>query len=504
MVSDDSTTTSASTASAANGRGTRKPQHRSRNVVFVHLDLGVGGAEQLVVRLASASLRDGDRPTIMTTHCSPTHCFDEVKPGGPLSPFVRVRGAWIPSSMAGRGTALCSALRIAWLTFAAIFESPARDADAYVVDVLPTGLPLLRWFRPSAAIVFYCHFPDKLLTRDTVNGVRTTTTTTKESGVVGLLRRVYRRVMNVLEEVTMDYADSLVVNSEFTRETVLREFPRLRHCTNETRRRPLRVLHPAVDFAKFENAHRNADDLPPEERTLLSRRPVVSLNRFERKKNVGVLIRAYADLRSRTQSSAVLPPLVIAGGYDPRNAENREHLEELRSLAKDSSLAENVDVFFRPNVSDSFRASLLSRASCLVYTPLNEHFGIVPVEAAYAETPVVAVNAGGPRETVAHGETGLLTEGDSVEVFSEALETLLLRTSEEERRAIGRRARARAERLFGVDAFRERWALLMDEAAAAAKRDRGDARTISLRAVVVTTTLLLLLIAVSAARGFGT
>jgi alpha-1,3/alpha-1,6-mannosyltransferase len=41
---------------------------------------------------------------------------------------------------------------------------------------------------------------------------------------------------------------------------------------------------------------------------------------------------------------------------------------------------------------------------------VQEHFGIVPVEAMYSGRPVVACASGGPRESVLDGETGLLCE----------------------------------------------------------------------------------------------
>lgn len=56
----------------------------------------------------------------------------------------------------------------------------------------------------------------------------------------------------------------------------------------------------------------------------------------------------------------------------------------------------------------------------LLYTPHNEHFGIVPIEAMYLECPVIAVNAGGPKETVVDDRTGFLCEQTSA-AFAEAM-----------------------------------------------------------------------------------
>ena len=37
---------------------------------------------------------------------------------------------------------------------------------------------------------------------------------------------------------------------------------------------------------------------------------------------------------------------------------------------------------------------------------MEEHFGIVPLEAMSVGTPVIAVDSGGPKETVENEETG--------------------------------------------------------------------------------------------------
>jgi alpha-1,3/alpha-1,6-mannosyltransferase len=90
--------------------------------------------------------------------------------------------------------------------------------------------------------------------------------------------------------------------------------------------------------------------------------------------------------------------LAMIGGYDPKNVENIEHFEELNELCKSLNLSEKV--VFLKSPSDEMKIKLLRRCQVLLYTPSNEHFGIVPLEAMYSRKPVIAVNSGGPTETV--------------------------------------------------------------------------------------------------------
>jgi glycosyltransferase involved in cell wall biosynthesis len=56
-----------------------------------------------------------------------------------------------------------------------------------------------------------------------------------------------------------------------------------------------------------------------------------------------------------------------------------------------------------------------------VLLPGTEDFGMVPVEAQACGTPVVALGAGGARETVIDGVTGVLVEAESADAFAEGL-----------------------------------------------------------------------------------
>lgn len=93
-------------------------------------------------------------------------------------------------------------------------------------------------------------------------------------------------------------------------------------------------------------------------------------------------------------------------------------MEELKSLAEKEGVSDRVN--FITSCSTAERNQLLSSYLCLLYTPTDEHFGIVPLEAMVAYKPVIACNSGGPMETVKNGVTGYLCEA-TPEDFSSAV-----------------------------------------------------------------------------------
>ena len=60
------------------------------------------------------------------------------------------------------------------------------------------------------------------------------------------------------------------------------------------------------------------------------------------------------------------------------------------------------------DLSNEDKLFLLQKSDVNLYTPVGEHFGIVPLEAMAAGVPVIAMASGGPLETVKNGETGYL------------------------------------------------------------------------------------------------
>lgn len=52
-----------------------------RNIVFVHPDLGIGGAERLVIDAAMGLQSLGHKVTILTSYRNKEHCFEEARDG---------------------------------------------------------------------------------------------------------------------------------------------------------------------------------------------------------------------------------------------------------------------------------------------------------------------------------------------------------------------------------------------------------------------------------------
>jgi len=232
---------------------------------------------------------------------------------------------------------------------------------------------------------------------------------------------------------TTGLADVIFVNSHFTESVFRSQFPSLGH-------KHVNVLYPSLNvdsISKFvENVggdtigtvlDNNGEAVEISGADLIDEKfqnVFVSLNRFEVKKNIELAIQAFAVLRKRLSDEDFKKSvLVLAGGYDLLNDENIAHYKSLKSLVADLMLVESVIFCLSP--SDALKFYLYKRASLVVYTPMNEHFGIVPLEAMYMGKPVLATKSGGPMETIEDKTTGFLCANDPVE-FCEIMHDVIL------------------------------------------------------------------------------
>ena len=126
---------------------------------------------------------------------------------------------------------------------------------------------------------------------------------------------------------------------------------------------------------------------------------VLSVNRLDRAKRIDLLIEAAASDGSLE--------IVIAG-----EGPDRERLER---LARERGL--NGRARFTGRIGESELADLYARCLAVYYAPVDEDYGMVPLEAFLSEKPVVTTtDAGGPLEVVSDGSTGLVVTPDVAEI----------------------------------------------------------------------------------------
>ncbi|KAG1854809.1 mannosyltransferase [Suillus subalutaceus] len=381
-------------------------------IAFIHPDLGIGGAERLVVDAALGLQSLGHSVDIYTSHRDQHHCFDETRDGR-LSVHHVIPP--LPRSIQGKFHIIFAHARQLHLTIHLMCTS-ARQYDVLFVDQLSTCIPFLRMFCGKRVLL--------------ANGAYVEDQRGKN---VSILKYIYRFPMDWLEEATTTQADLILANSKFTARVTKSHFSSLRH--------QLKVVYPDPDIRQVAS----------------QRRTLLSLNRFEMKKNAALAIEAFAILRNKDPSTSDVR-LVLA-------EDNIRTLKSLIELAQSNDLTYNVITSLQSRVS---RSGLLQAQStlALLYTPANEHFGIGPVEGMICGLPVLACDSGGPTESIvdqpADQRTGWLCRPQP-SVWAEALKEIC-NLSETDRKVLSQRNWDRAQMMFGMEAMAKSLEEVLEEA----------------------------------------
>jgi len=354
---------------------------------FIHPDLGIGGAERLILDAATELQRCGHKVHLYTAYHDLARCFeDTLHTGGKRCDWIHVSGSWIPRHFFGFFHIFFANLRCFWLSIVLIFSRRKTQIELIFVDQVSLPVLIVRCLS-NIRTIFYCHYPDSLLAPRN-----------------SIIRMLYRFPYDLLEKYSTLCAHKILVNSKFTAQKFLNAFLNVESldCPD--------VLYPSVQLMSVANTVNLSDQ---------NYKSFLTINRFERKKDIFLAIHAYVHMLSMHKESDLCKTrLLVAGGYDSRLVENVEHISELSREAK--RLSHRKSVTFLPSISSNRKRKILMESLCLLYTPMEEHFGIVPLEAMSVGTPVIAVDSGGPKETVENEETGFLCSSSSKE-FAEVM-----------------------------------------------------------------------------------
>lgn len=247
--------------------------------------------------------------------------------------------------------------------------------------------PSLLQFTKTPSI-YYCQEPPRLIHEPPVPRPYTEFSPLQRLGNrFDPLPGIYRRTLARLDRENVRAASRVVTNSHYSRETLYRTYGIF-----------ARVAYLGVDTEKFHPLGLPREDF------------VLSVGALNPRKGFDFLIESLALLPELER-----PPLVIVSNF--ADSAEKTFLETLAQRLQ-------VVLEIRVMVPDAELVQLYNRARMVLYAPVMEPFGFVPLEAGACGTPVVAVREAGVRESVLHEQTGLLTEREPRE-FAAAITTLL-------------------------------------------------------------------------------
>jgi len=300
-----------------------------------------------------------------------------------------------------------------------------RDLVAWTLamghSMIRAGLELLRGWQPEVV-----HAHDWLVTHPAIALAGTarvpligTIHATEAGRHSGWLSYPLNQQIHSVEWWLANRADELITCSQAMRTEVTRLF--------DVAPEDITVIHngieertwqvPADEVARVRNAY-----APNGEPLLLY------FGRLEWEKGVQDLLAALPEIRRAHPGTRV----VVAG--------RGRHLDELVEQARKLRIRRAVE--FAGHLPDRELRAVLAAADSVVLPSRYEPFGIVALEAAAAQAPLIASTAGGLGEVVIDGVTGLAFTPGDVPALTAAVDTVL-----RDREAAARRARTARSRL---------------------------------------------------------
>ncbi len=229
---------------------------------------------------------------------------------------------------------------------------------------------------PNGKHLCYCHTPPRALYG------YSTMSAWKKNTFIRVGGEIINHYMRVIDFRHAQKVDQFIANSEETQKRISKFY-----------RRDSVIIYPPVKIAlSFEEIKKLKKNSKQEY--------YFYVNRLGLQKHPEIAVRACLDLGRKLKVAGTGPM------YD--------------DLLKIAGNSENIE--FLGAVDDQQLAKLYANAKALLYPVEDEDFGMVPIEAMMAGTPVIAHNSGGPSYTIKQKENGVLFDDLSVDGLKNAIQ----------------------------------------------------------------------------------
>ena len=237
-----------------------------------------------------------------------------------------------------------------------LFSIAFFEPDRVVVSNYPANIPvaLYKLFRPNTKVVWICNEVPALLSE-------------KKS-------RLWQQIFRVEKFLSLSF-ERIIANSKNTKNEIMKHYGK---CTD--------VVYSGVEIYEPKDPK-----LSEHVSEAMSAPYLFCLSRIHRHKNIEFL----QEIASHFPQFKIL---VAGKGPDV--------------MLLDQMKAKFSNIFYLGAVSEDEKFSLYREARAFLFLPHQEPLGVTVMESLTQNTPVVAFNSGGPKETILAGRNGALANSN--------------------------------------------------------------------------------------------